>query len=134
MLKLTADMKNLPLFIEKIGGCVEKMNFEHSAVMQIELAFEEVIVNIINYAYPDVEDGSIEVSCIQKDGCMVIEITDSGIPFDITAAGDPDTDAPVEKRKIGGLGILFVKKMMDEVRYRRDGDKNIVTLIKKINS
>jgi serine/threonine-protein kinase RsbW len=63
---------------------------------------------------------------------MIIEIIDSGVPFDVTSLTDPDLTADVGERKIGGLGIFLVKKMVDEVKYRREIDRNILTLtIKK---
>jgi anti-sigma regulatory factor (Ser/Thr protein kinase) len=60
---------------------------------------------------------------------LIIEISDSGIPFDITKKADPDINASTEVREIGGLGIFLIKKMMDEVRYRREEGRNILDLI-----
>ena len=132
MLELQADLKNLPVFIEEIRGFAEDNGLEHPSIMQIELAFEELAVNIIHYAYPENRNGTIAVSCARHDDAIEVTVTDHGVPFDLTAVADPDTGLSVDKRKVGGLGVLFIKKMMDEVKYERDGDKNIVRLIKKI--
>ena len=67
--------------------------------------------------------------CQIDRGRFIIEIIDSGIPFDVTATPDPDVTAGIQEREPGGLGIFFMKKMMDEVRYRRENDRNILTLI-----
>ena len=129
MIEQNADLKNLPLFLEIARNCAEQLDFEKSSIMQIELALEEVIVNIINYAYP-LEKGTIGFSCSGKEGNLVMEIADSGIPFDMMSAEDPDIDASLEDRKVGGLGVFFVKQLMDEVFYERRDGKNILILVK----
>ncbi|HSB04077.1 MAG TPA: ATP-binding protein, partial [Thermodesulfobacteriota bacterium] len=60
---------------------------------------------------------------------FVIEIIDRGVPFDVTAIPDPDVTAGIPERETGGLGIFFMKKVMDDVRYRRENDRNLLTLI-----
>ena len=130
MIEKDADLKNLPSFIELAHKYALELGFEASALMHIELALEEVIVNIINYAYPN-DSGKIELTCTKEKESLLMKITDYGIPFDILAATDPDVSVPLEDRKIGGLGVFFVKKLMDEVRYERRDAANILYLIKK---
>jgi anti-sigma regulatory factor (Ser/Thr protein kinase) len=131
MLELSADLNNLPAFLNEVRSCARNMNFDSTSVLQIELAVEEVIVNIINYAYSDGE-GSVCLTCEEQKNKLVLKIIDSGRPFDINLAPAPDTTASVADRKIGGLGLFFVKKMMDNVLYERKNGKNILTLTKKL--
>jgi serine/threonine-protein kinase RsbW len=125
---LSAKLENLESMIEFIRDGAEKYGFDNKKIDQIHLASEEALVNIINYAYPD-KNGSIEITYDIKEGKgLVIEIIDWGIPFDPLSIPEPDIDAPIEDRTIGGLGIFFIKKVVDEVRYRRDGQSNILTI------
>lgn len=128
-LKLAAIIENLDQFISFVHTCSEECSFEGKRAMEIELAVEEALVNIFNYAYPDGE-GQVEMQCALKEGKkLVIEIRDKGIPFDGLSRPDPDTTADIENREIGGLGIFFIKKMADEVRYSRNGDMNVLTIV-----
>jgi anti-sigma regulatory factor (Ser/Thr protein kinase) len=75
----------------------------------------------------------VEVNCRADHDHFLIEIVDSGIPFDMTSLPDPDLAANVDDREIGGLGIFLIKKMVDEVKYGREAGRNILSLaIKKI--
>ena len=131
MIELDADLKNLPQFIELAHACAVDSGFDDSSIMQIELALEEVIVNIVNYAYP-VKQGKIKLSCKKEGNAMKMEISDYGILFDMFTAEEPDIDAPLEERHVGGLGVFFVKQLMDEVKYKRRGDENFLTLVKHL--
>lgn len=128
-IKLAAIIENLDKFITFIHACSGECGFEGKRVMEIELAVEEALVNIFNYAYPEGE-GQVEMKCALKDGKkFVIEIHDKGIPFDGLSRPDPDTTADIGDREIGGLGIFFIKKVADEVRYSRNDDTNILTIV-----
>ena len=94
----------------------------------IELCLEEALVNIFQYAYPE-GGGEVEISCrIDEGRKFIIEISDAGIPFDIFSVAEPDLSLALEDRKIGGLGILLIRKLMDDVTYRREGNRNALTL------
>jgi serine/threonine-protein kinase RsbW len=129
-LKLPAKLENLQRFMNSVSDCAKKEGFDQKRIGEIELALEEILVNIFNYAYPK-SSGDVEVNCKLETGRLIIEIIDSGIPFDVTSLTDPDLTADVGERKIGGLGIFLVKKMVDEVKYRRGKDRNILTLTVK---
>jgi serine/threonine-protein kinase RsbW len=129
-LHLPAKLENLGRFKESVADCVSTEGFDQKRIQEIELALEEALVNIFNYAYPE-EAGDVEVNCKIENGQFIIEIIDAGIPFDMTSLSDPDLTADVDERKIGGLGIFLLKKMVDEVRYRREKDQNILNLIIK---
>lgn len=100
------------------------------------LVIEEIVVNIVNYAYSDAEDGYLDIDIYNEaagDDCIVtITFTDHGTPFNPLLKEDPDITLSLKERPIGGLGILLVKKMMDDVAYRFDQGRNILTLTKRL--
>lgn len=116
--------------MEAVSECAKEQGFDQKKIGKIELALEEALVNICNYSYPE-EPGNAEVSCKQDNRRFIIEIVDSGIPFDMTSLPAPDVTSSIEKRKIGGLGIFLIKKMVDGVKYRRKGSLNILNLTMK---
>ncbi|MFH1081481.1 MAG: ATP-binding protein [Pseudomonadota bacterium] len=125
---LPARMDSLHVFLEQATACAKKQGFSPDRIKDIELAMEELLVNIISYAYPE-GDGLIEMTRLpDARGRLVFEIADSGVPFNMIAYGDPDTTSEIEERRIGGLGIFFVKQLMDEVHYRRENHRNILTI------
>ncbi|EKD40519.1 MAG: anti-sigma regulatory factor [uncultured bacterium] len=126
-LKLRADLENLERTRTLVSECASAQHFGAARVSEIELALEEAFANICNYAYAG-QPGEIEVNCFAEDGGMVIELTDSGISFDITIVDDPDITADLSEREPGGLGIFLIRELIDEVVYRREGDKNILRL------
>jgi anti-sigma regulatory factor (Ser/Thr protein kinase) len=129
-LELAAKLENLESMLTFIRKEAEGLGFDSKKLNQIQLAAEEVLVNVINYAYPD-KDGNIEITLIPKDTRgLEVEVVDWGFAFDPLSMPDPDICANLEKRKIGGLGIYLVRKLMDEVNYQRQGECNILTFIK----
>lgn len=129
MIELAAELKNLEICTEEARAVAVKMDFDKSSIMQIELALEEAIVNIIHHAYAD-KPGIIRFECKPQGDSLVIKIVDFGIPFDILSVADPDLDAELEDRKVGGLGIFFIRKFMDNVQYERTEEGNILLLEK----
>ncbi len=133
-IRLPAKRENLEKFSEHVLQCAEKQGIDRKRLIQINLSLEEVLVNICDYSYRD-NEGDIEVICgLDNDNRFVIEITDSGIPFDIHSFDEPDLNADISERKVGGLGIYLIKKMMDDIQYRFEDNKNILKLIVHINS
>jgi len=96
--------------------------------LDLELAVEEVLMNICLHAYGG-QGGDVDLSAGRSAEGFVLELEDSGPAFDPVAAAEPDTTLPLEERKIGGLGILLVKRVTDTVRWRREGDRNVLTLV-----
>jgi len=99
---------------------------------EILIAVEEVFLNIASYAYNPAEKGDVRLS-VTVNGKAVIRFEDTGQPFNPLESSDPDLDAPIMEREIGGLGIHFVKNMMDEVEYGYVDGKNILTLSKCVS-
>jgi serine/threonine-protein kinase RsbW len=127
-LVLPAELSRLPDFIGPVIEAAEGVGMTQKTLFEIELALEEALVNIMNYAYEGTE-GDIQVVCSAENGAVfVVEITDSGVAFDMTSLPAPDIAAGIEERKIGGLGIYFMKKLAGKVTYRRAGGKNILAI------
>lgn len=106
---------------------------DEALLFKIRLCIEEVVENIVNYAYTH-GDGWIVGKTERIGDSIVISLRDAGIPFDPLAKADPDITLPAEARDIGGLGIFLCKKMMDSVRYEYTDGCNVFTMEKKINN
>lgn len=130
---IPAKLENLEFMLQFIRNGAEQQGFSKKGINKIQIAAEEALVNVISYAYPD-DGGDVEIRCNARGAeGLVIEIIDWGIPFDPLSLPEPDTEAPPEERNIGGLGIHIMRNIMDEVSYKREGDRNILTLTKYIN-
>ena len=103
------------------------------AMYQIEVAIEEILVNIVSYAGLSEADG-VEVRCeVTEDPLrVVVQFLDGGIPFDPLGKGDPDISPDALMDREGGLGIFMVKKMMDDVSYAYEDGKNTLTILKNL--
>lgn len=133
MKKMTIEAKRekLPEVLAFLDEVLESMDCGMKQQMQLDIAVEEIFVNIASYAYAD-ENGIADIEIDDETpGIVSIKFTDSGIPYDPVAKPDPDTSLSADERQIGGLGIYMVKKSMDDMLYERSGDKNILTIKKK---
>ena len=127
------DIQQIPTLAEWIDALGIPQNLN----MPINLALEEAVSNVMLYAYPGRDDGKVIVEFVRSkthDGeRLLFTITDTGVPFDPTAQKEADITLSAEERSIGGLGIHLVRQIMDEVVYRREETRNILTLIKKLS-
>jgi serine/threonine-protein kinase RsbW len=129
-IRLPAKLENLGPILSAVSGFLAKNGLSAGRIQEIELATEEALVNIFNYAYPGPEPGGVEVRCrAEEEGRLIVEFRDKGIPFDVTAQAEPDLDASLPDRKVGGLGVFLIRKLVDEVRYRREEDHNVLTFV-----
>jgi len=131
---LEAKVDNLSSVLEFIDTELEMNDCSMKTQMQIDVAVEELFVNVAHYAYTP-EIGNVTVIFDLEDGedgqkKAVITLKDSGKPFDPTAKEDPDVTLSAEERQIGGLGIYMVKKSMDEIKYIYDEGQNVLTITK----
>lgn len=124
-----ASIDKLAVFMDFVRDFATREAASIESLQKIELAVEEALVNIINYAYSD-KKGEVEVICDKQDNAFHFTLIDSGESFDVLQKEDPDTSLSIEEREIGGLGIFLVKQMMDKTEYQRKNNKNILTLIK----
>lgn len=131
-LTLPAQTERLPEVLAFVEEQLEEAGCPMKAQMQISVATEEVYVNIASYAYaPGSGMATIRLELTQEPA-VVLTFIDSGIAFNPLEKEDPNVNLPAEERQIGGLGIFMTKKTMDEVRYERARDRNVLTLIKRI--
>jgi len=107
-----------------------KNNIQEPVIYRINIALDELLSNIISYGYKDEIEHKIQVEVELRGERMVIIINDDGVPFNPFKKDPPDTMLSLEEREIGGLGIHIVKNLMDEYNYKRNVDKNIITLVK----
>lgn len=128
---LPNDISTISQLSEFVETVCEEKGLDMALTMNLNLALEEAVVNVMSYAYPD-SQGDVKVDIIIDDQKVVSILTDSGIPFDPTQKGDVDTTLPAEERPIGGLGIHLVKQIMDKVSYQYVDNQNILTLEKNI--
>lgn len=112
----------------------EEVSAHPSLAYTIRLSCEEIIVNIISYAYPETTEGYIWLNVTKDEYELCIEIQDGGTPFNPIEKQEPDIAQELGEREIGGLGIYLVLQMMDGVTYRREEGKNKLMLRKKIKN
>ena len=130
-------MKNEMSEVSRMRGFFFSVCREHDVdedtVKSLNLAVEEWVANVINYAYPKGTRGHVELTTEFADGLLTLVVKDHGIPFDPTTHQDIDVEAELDDRPIGGLGIYLVKTIMDTMEYQRTPNGyNVLTLTKKI--
>ncbi len=128
-----AEFDKLPAVFEWIRQCCKEAYLEGKETRRAELALEEVLVNVVRYAYPE-HKGEVHLTCELYPGDRLMFIVkDRGIPFN-PILQKPRTDplAELEEREEGGLGILFTQNLMDLIDYQRDGPFNVLFLTKKL--
>ena len=124
----TAELDNVLSFADTI---LEELGCSVKAQMQIDIAIEEIFVNIAHYAYPEAKgEAVIYVEPGEGSSSVTITFEDEGIPYDPLKNEDPDITLSADDRPIGGLGIFMVKKSMDEVSYEYKDGKNRLTIKK----
>ena len=132
-LDIEATLENLDKVMAFVDEELEAVGCSMKAQMQIDIAVEEVYVNIANYAYnPTVGGVTIRVMIEENPFSVVLTFIDEGKPYDPLAKEDPDVTLAAEDRQIGGLGIFMVKKSMDNVSYEYNQGRNILTLKKEL--
>ncbi|WP_026660134.1 ATP-binding protein [Butyrivibrio sp. AC2005] len=131
-LTIEAKVENLPKVLEFIDSGLEDDGCSMKNQMKIDIAVEELFVNIAHYAYRD-KVGSAVIKYSNDDGKAIISLIDSGLHYDPLAKDDPDVSLSAEEREIGGLGIYMVKNSMDDVKYEYVDNQNITTITKSLN-
>jgi len=128
-LHLPAELSHLPVFLERIRGIAQNAGLAEAQISRLELAVEEALVNVFNYAYNgQAQTGSVFCQVTVQDSGLIVDIVDEGPPFDPLACPDPDTNLELDQRQPGGLGVLLIRNLMDEVSYRREDERNVLTL------
>ena len=128
-LQLDAKLENIPEIVDFVTSWMRRHKL-NDIIFAVETAVDEACANIIDHAYSG-KGGPIHISCEFKRGSLVIAINDKGRPFDPHAVKSPDLEADLDKRKIGGLGIHIMRKLMDDVSYSFDAKKGNTLVMKK---
>ena len=132
-LNIEARTENLGEVLGFVDALLEEHNCRAKPQIQINVAVEEIFVNIAHYAYtPNTGSARISVDFEGDPESVVITFSDTGMPYDPLAKEDPDITLSVSERQIGGLGVYMVKKSMDEVFYEHRDGCNIFTIKKQI--
>lgn len=114
-----------------VVDAAEMAGLDESAVFHCQIAVDEACTNIIEHGYVGEDKGQIEVVCHVSPGALKIELIDQAPPFDITQVPDPQFSPSIEETTVGGLGIYFMKKMMDEVSFEHKNGTNRLVLVKR---
>ncbi|HOF05377.1 MAG TPA: ATP-binding protein [Syntrophales bacterium] len=125
---LPASIDHLGDFIQALSCWLEQEGMAKEKISRVQLAVEEALVNVIRYAY---QGGAGEVElrgAVADDQRLTIQIMDRGIPFNVCAVPKPDVRCGIRDRKVGGLGVYLIHRMVDELVYRREGDQNVLTM------
>ena len=131
---IASDISELEQLHDAVAELGEVGDWPPDLVYQVDLVLEELIVNTVSYGYDDDARHEIEVTLTSDADVFTVEIIDDGHAFNpLNDAPEPDLDAGIEDRPIGGLGIHLMRVMMDDVHYRREKNKNHLTLIKRRN-
>ena len=128
-----AALTDIPAVTEFVEAELEKLACPMKTVMQIDVAIDEIYSNIVNHGYRDTP-GPVTVKVVEKaePHAVCIQFTDEATPYNPLTKEDPDISLPLEERGIGGLGIFMVKKTMDDVKYKYENGRNILTIIKNL--
>lgn len=133
-LVIQAKTDNLDALLDFVNQELEQLECPMKVQVQIDIAVEEIFVNIAHYAYgSNLGDAIVRVEVNNEPLVVVITFIDNGIPYDPLAKEDPDVTLSAEEREIGGLGIYMVKKSMDNVSYMYKDGQNILSIEKKIS-
>ncbi len=130
-LDIEAKVENLNEVLAFVDEQIEEAGCSMKVQMQIDVAVEEIFVNIASYAYkPEIGNATIRVEITKEPLAAILTFIDNGVPYDPLAKEDPDVTLSAEERDIGGLGIFMVKKSMDDVEYEYKNGQNILRIKK----
>ena len=129
---LRNDIGEVPKLAAFVSEVCKALELDEMTTMQMQVAIEEAVVNVMNYAYPPGVRGDVTVEAASNDLRLKFTVIDSGQPFDPTVQKPVDITLPAKERRIGGLGIHIMRKIMDSINYERIGNLNVLTLRKKL--
>ena len=132
--ELKNDLSELDRLCQNCESVGESFGMSKKLIFEMNLALDELFTNIISYGFKDDKEHIIKVEIKAENNEILMRIEDDGIPFDPVLVEEPELEWRIEECKIGGLGIHLIKKLMDEVRYERVNDVNVIYLKKHISS
>ena len=129
--KYPAKFENLDEVREHVGGMARAAGFSERTIYSVQLAADEAASNIIEHAYAGRPNETFRLRCEYSNDRLIMTFFDRGASFDFSKVETPDITADLSKRKVGGLGIFLMHKLMDEVAYKVTRTGNYLTLIKR---
>ena len=121
------ELSAVPDVAKQVETFCRDLGISERTIYKFSTALDETLTNAISYGFPDGGHHRIEVRIEHHDGQLIATVSDDGQPFNPLSQPEPDLHAPIEDRKIGGLGIHLVRKLMDVVEYRRVEGRNQLT-------
>ncbi len=132
-LTMDATVENLDRALAFLDGELEALECSMKIQMQLDIALEELFVNVAHYAYtPEIGPITLRIAAQQEPKAVSITLIDRGVPYDPLAKPDPDVTLSAAERQIGGLGIYMVKKSVDDIRYEYRDGRNVLTITKNL--
>jgi anti-sigma regulatory factor (Ser/Thr protein kinase) len=129
---LANDLEAIPPLLNTINRHLHHQGVGEEAVHGLDVALDELLTNIVNYGYQDGNAHEILIDISIGGDVLTIELRDDGIPFDPLSVPEPDLSVDLEHRHIGGLGMHFVRSLLDSVAYKRSNGWNVLTLEKRL--
>ena len=130
---LAATVENIAAATDFVTEQLEILGCPMKVQMQFSIAVDELFGNIAHYAYPSGSGAvTVQVHAREEGRQVIVTFVDEGVPYNPLAKEDPEIALSAEERPIGGLGIFMVKKSMDDIQYRYEGGKNILSIIKNL--
>ncbi len=131
LLNITSDMRNLERVADFVADAAARTNLTARQSDDVQMAVDEAVTNVMEHAYAGVTDGSIAIKLRIDEKLIFVEIRDRGQEFNPKKVKRPNIKGPLEERSIGGLGVFFMKKLMDKVEFARDDAGNVTRMTKK---
>ncbi len=132
-LTIESEIAEIPKVSARLEEVLSGSGFSSEEILDTQLAVEEVITNTINHGYKK-PGGRIDISLRFSGSSTEIEIADNAPPFNPLSLPEPDISGNISDRKVGGLGVFLVRQVMDDVRYRHENGRNILTMEKRRSS
>ena len=136
MVSISIALKNNRYELVRLAEAVERFGAEqhlpNDTLTSINLVLDEVVSNVIKYGRAGDSDGAINVSLVREGGRLTVEVSDDGIAFNPLDALPPDLDLPIMERPVGGLGIHIVRALTETAAYRRENDRNHLTMTMRV--
>ncbi|MGD8599294.1 MAG: ATP-binding protein [Anaerolineae bacterium] len=132
-LKMPAVLENIPKAMDCVAQSARTAGLDEQTTREIQLAVDEACANVVAHAYAGMEAGQMEIACKLEGQAFVVRVRDWGRSFDPDTVADPDIDAPLEERSLGGLGLFLIRQFMDKVEFEFDPDLgNEITMTKRV--
>lgn len=126
--KITNDLAQMQMLLEEFSLRIESIGLTLSSLRKVKLVIEELLINTINYGYTDKKQGVIELKIIPNRKSLRLEICDDAVAFNPMASREHTEARCIEDLKIGGLGLIIVRKSCGRIKYKRHDNKNYLSL------